>query len=105
MFLLRSGASHLKTRLAGSIGGALARQVEIGAVHIRLLPQPGFDLQNLVVYDDPAFSAEPMLPARDVTAALRLTSLVRGRLVTARFSLNYPSPNVGRVATGRWNLE
>jgi len=105
MFLLRPGASHLKTRLAGSIGGALARQVEIGTVHIRLLPQPGFDLQNLVVYDDPAFSAEPMLRAPEVTAVLRLTSLVRGRLEIARLNLTEPSLNLVRGANGRWNLE
>ena len=105
MFLLRPGASHLKTRLAGSIGGALARQVEIGTVHIRLLPQPGFDLQNLVVYDDPAFSAEPMLRAPEVTAVLRLASLVRGRLEIARLNLTEPSLNLVRGADGRWNLE
>src|SRR5882762_11723074 len=105
MFLLRPGASHLKARLAGSIGGALGRQVEIGTVHIRLLPQPGFDLQNLVVYDDPAFSAEPMLRAGEVTAILRLTSLVRGRLEIARLDLTEPSLNLVHGENGRWNLE
>ena len=82
----------------------MARQVEIGAVHIRFLPQPGFDLQNLVVYDDPAFSAEPMLRAPEVTAVLRLTSLVRGRLDIARLDLTEPSLNLVRGANGRWNL-
>src|SRR4030088_1481761 len=101
MFLLRPGAWHLKTRLAGSIGGALARQVEIGTVHLRLLPQPGFDLQNLVVYDDPAFSAEPMLRAPEVTAVLRLSSLVRGRLQIARPTLTHPILNLVRGANGR----
>jgi AsmA-like protein len=105
LFLLRPSASHLKTRLAGSIGGALARQVEIGTVHIRLLPQPGFDLQNLVVYDDPAFSAEPMLRAPEVIAVLRLTSLARGRLEIARLNLTEPSLNLVLGANGRWNLE
>ena len=66
-----------------SISAAVGRSVDIGSVHLRLLPRPGFDLENLVVYDDPAFGAEPMLRAGEVTADLRLTSLVRGRLEIA----------------------
>ena len=54
----------------------VGRPVDIGSVHVRLLPRPGFDLENLVVYDDPAFGAEPMLRASEVTADLRLTSLL-----------------------------
>jgi hypothetical protein len=104
LFLLRPGASRLKARIAGSISAAVARPVEIGSVHIRLLPRPGFDLENLVVYDDPAFGAEPMLRAGQVTADLRLTSLVRGRLELARLDLTEPSLNLVRGANGRWNL-
>lgn len=105
LFFLRPGASHFKAKIAASIGGALARQVEIGTVHIRLLPQPGFDLENLVVYDDPAFSAEPMLRAPEVTAVLRLTSLARGRIEIARLDLTEPSLNLMRRENGRWNVE
>ena len=106
MFLLRPGASRrLKAKIAGSISAAVARPVEIGSVHIRLLPRPGFDLENLVVYDDPAFGAEPMLRAGEVTAVLRLTSLVRGRLEIARLDLAEPSLNLVHGENGRWNLE
>ena len=105
LFLLRPGASRLKSRIAGSIGAAVARPVEIGSVHIRLLPRPGFDLENLVVYDDPAFGAEPMLRAGEVTAILRLTSLARGRLEIARLDLTEPSLNLVHGENGRWNLE
>lgn len=104
--LLRPGASRrLKSRIAASISAAVARPVEIGSVHIRLLPQPGFDLQNLVVSDDPTFGAEPMLRAPEVTAVLRLASLVRGRLEIARLELTEPSLNLVRGENGRWNLE
>lgn len=105
LFLLRPGASRLKSRIASSISSALGRPVEIGSVHLRLLPRPGFDLENLVVYDDPAFGAEPMLRASEVTAALRLTSLVRGRLEIARLDLTEPSLNLVHAVGGRWNLE
>jgi hypothetical protein len=105
LFLLRPGGSRLKSRITLSISAALGRPVDIGSVHVRLLPWPGFDLQNLVVYDDPAFGAEPMLRASEVTAALRLTSLLRGRLEIARLDLTEPSLNLVHAENGRWNLE
>jgi AsmA-like C-terminal region/AsmA family len=105
LFVLRPGASRLKSRIITSISSAVGRPVDIGSVHFRLLPRPGFDLANLVVYDDPAFGAEPMLRASDVTAALRLTSLLRGRLEISRLDLTEPSLNLARGPNGRWNLE
>lgn len=105
LFLIRPGASRLKSRIIISISRAVGRPVDIGAVHIRLLPRPGFDLDNLVVYDDPAFSAEPMLRSSEVTAALRLTSLVRGRLEIARLDLTEPSLNLVHAESGHWNVE
>jgi hypothetical protein len=105
LFFLRPGASRLKYRIASSISSAVGRPVEIGSVHLRLLPRPGFDLKNLVVYDDPAFGAEPMLRASEVTADLRLTSLVRGRMEIARLDLTEPSLNLVHGTNGRWNLE
>lgn len=105
LFLTRPGATRLKTRIASSIGMALQRQVEISKVHLRLLPQPGFDLEGFVVHDDPAFGAEPVLRAQEVTALLRLTSLLRGRLEISRLSLSEPSLNLVRRDDGRWNIE
>ncbi len=105
LFLVRPGVSRLKARIANSISQAVARPVEIGAVHLRFLPQPGFDLENLVIYEDPAFGAEPMLRAPEVTAVVRLTSLMRGRLDVSRLELTEPSLNLVRRADGRWNWE
>ena len=105
LFLIRPGASRLKSRLILSISAGVGRPVDIGAVHVRLLPRPGFDLENLVVYDDPAFGAEPMLRASEVTAYLRLMSLIRGRLEIARLELTEPSLNLVHQPDGKWNLE
>lgn len=104
LFLARPGASRVKARLASSISRAVARPVEIGSVHLRLLP-PGFDLENLVVGEDPSFGAEPMLRSSEVTARVRLSSLLRGRLDVSRLELTEPSLNLVRRADGRWNLE
>ncbi len=105
LFLVRPGAERLRTRIVHSISLALGRQVDVGSVTLHLLPRPGFELQNFVVHDDPAFSAEPMLRADMVTAALRVSSLFRGHIEIARLSLTEPSLNLVRNSEGHWNLE
>lgn len=96
---------HFRDRITGSISQALNRQVSVEKVHLRLLPQPGFDLEKFIVYDQPSFSAEPMLRADEVTAILRLSSLWRGRLEIATLSLKQPSLNLVRDDRGLWNIE
>ncbi len=94
-----------KVRIADAMSRALERPVTFDKISLRLLPQPGFDFENLVVGDDPSYSAEPMLRAEEVTAYLRMASLWRGRLEIARLQLNYPSLNLVRRGEGEWNLE
>jgi len=102
---------RFRARIARSMEQALGRKVAIGEVTLRVLPRPGFDLHRLSIADDPAFGAEPMLLADDVTMALRLAPLWRGRLEVAALSLksgvdiNPPSLNLVRNAEGRWNIE
>jgi hypothetical protein len=104
LFLFRPGVYKLRNRISTSIGSALGRRVTIDNVRFRLLPRPGFDLDRLVVYDDPGFSAEPMIRADEVSAAIRFRSLLRGRLEIATLSANEPSINLVRNDQGRWNL-
>ena len=104
LFVLRPGANGLRKRIVTAISLAVGRRVDVQWVKLRLLPQPGFDLENFVVYDDPAFSAEPMLQASEVTATLRLRSLVRGRIEIGRLTLKEPSFNLVRNDAGHWNV-
>jgi hypothetical protein len=104
LFLYRPGLYRLRTRISTSIGSALGRRVALDSVSLRILPRPGFDLEGLVIYDDPAFSAEPMIRAQEVSAAIRLRSLLRGRLEIANLSATEPSVNLVRNREGRWNL-
>src|ERR1700688_30374 len=104
LFLFRPGVYRLRNRIATSIGSALGRRVALDNVRLRLLPRAGFDLEGLVIYDDPAFSAEPMIRAQEVSAAIRFRSLLRGRLEIATLSATEPSINLVRNNEGRWNL-
>jgi hypothetical protein len=105
LFLIRPGANRMKGRITRSISVELQRPVDIKAVSLRLLPTPGFDLANFVLYDDQSFGAEPMVQASEVTATLRVTSLLSGRLEVARLDLTDPSINLVRDDDGHWNLE
>jgi uncharacterized protein involved in outer membrane biogenesis len=103
--LIRPGANRLRSRIVNSISMALGRSVDVSSVSLRLLPQPGFELENFVVHDDPAFGAEPALRSQQVTALLRISSLLRGQLEIATLSLSEPSLNLVRNPEGHWNLE
>jgi hypothetical protein len=105
LFLLRPDAGWMRARVTGSIAQALGRNVKIGSVRLQFLPRPGFDLQDLVVFDDPAFGAEPLLRASDVNASVRLLALLRGHIEISRLSLSESSLNVTRDLRGRWNIE
>jgi len=94
-----------KGRVAESMSNALGRPVTADSVELRLFPQPGFYLENVAVGDDPAYSAEPILHADEVTAYLRISSLWRGRLEIARLNLKYPSLNLVERDDASWNLE
>lgn len=97
--------NRYRGRIADTIARALDRPVTVGSISLRIFPQPGFDLGNVSVGEDPAFGYEPMLHAEEVSARLRLSSLWRGRLEIAKLSLKYPSLNLVRADDGRWNLE
>jgi hypothetical protein len=94
-----------RAAVSRSLSSALGREVTVRDVSMHLLPTPGLTLNGMVVADDPRFSAEPFLRADEVTAALRLSSLWRGRLEISQLSLNYPSLNLVRVPNGEWNVE
>ena len=104
LFLFRPVVYTLRNRIANSIASALGRRVALDNVRLHLLPRPGFDLEGLVIFDDPAFSAEPMIRAQEVSAAIRFRSLLRGRLEIATLSASEPSINLVRNNEGRWNL-
>jgi hypothetical protein len=90
--------------ITSSIGAALGRPVEVGAMQLRLLPVPAIDMTDLTVAEDPAFGYESSLHADEVVASLRLSSLWRGRLEVSRISLGDAHLNLVRNGAGQWNI-
>jgi uncharacterized protein involved in outer membrane biogenesis len=99
------GIQRFHRRIAESIGEGIGRPVRMSSVKMRLLPRPGFEIADFEVEEDPAFGAEPILRAAEVTAYVRLLPLWRGRLEIARIAFDEPSVNLVRNAEGRWNFE
>jgi hypothetical protein len=97
--------SRYKARITHLISASLGRPVRLSSVEVRLLPRPGFVLNDLTVAEDPAYGAEPVLHANTVTASIRLLSLWRGRLEIDTISVDEASLNLVRSTPGRWNLD
>ena len=97
--------SRYRGQITSLVGSSLGRPVHLSAVSVRLLPRPGFVLDDLTVEDDPAFGAEPVLHASSVTAPIRLFSLWRGKLEISEVSVDEASVNLVRTPDGRWNLD
>jgi hypothetical protein len=97
--------SHYKSRITQLVSASLGRPVRMSSVEVRLLPRPGFVLNDLAVEEDPAFGAEPIFHANTVTASIRLLSLWRGRLEIGSISADEASLNLVRTADGHWNLD
>jgi hypothetical protein len=95
-----------KNRITQVISDSVGRPVRLSSVELRLLPRPSFVITDLVVEEDPAYGAEPVLHANSVTASIRLLPLWwRARLEISRISVDEASLNLVRTRAGRWNLD
>jgi hypothetical protein len=98
-------AERYRHRLEAGLEQALHRRVKFGSVTFRLLPRPGFSIQNVEVDEDPEFGAEPFALVDQVDCDLRWRSLWRARMEFAHLHLDHPNFNVVLNAAGKWNLE
>ncbi len=83
---------------------SLDRKVEVnGPVRLHLFPAPRISLENVIIHEDPAVSAEPFAYVSSLEAGFRLASLVRGRLAFSGLRLVRPSVNLVKRTDGPWN--
>ncbi len=101
--LIHANRFHRQIRTA--LESALGRRVEIGGVTLNLFTGPGFQLQNVIIGDDPAFGAEHFAYMDSMQVRLRLRTLWTGQIQVASLTLIDPSINLVKNAQGRWNFE
>jgi hypothetical protein len=97
--------SRYKNRISQVLAASIGRPVRLSSVELRILPRPSFVLTDLVVEEDPAYGAEPVLHANTVTASIRILPLWRGGLEISRISVDEASLNLVRTEAGHWNLD
>jgi len=98
-------AERYRRRLEAGLEGALHRPVTFGAASFRLLPRPGFSIENAVVGEIPSFGSEPFAHVERIDCELRWHGLWRSRLDFARLRLEHPTLNMVRNERGEWNFE
>ena len=98
-------ANRFRRRLEAGLERALQRPVTFSSASFRLLPRPGFAVENAIVHEDPAFGPEPFARVDQIECDLRWRSLWHSRLDFFRVRLERPSLNIVRNAQGEWNVE
>jgi len=96
---------RVQRAFAARISAAFGRPVEVGNFAISILEGPRLVANYITVSEDPRFGREHFLRAERLTAAIRWTALLRGRLEFDTVSFTRPSLNLVRNADGTWNLE
>jgi hypothetical protein len=97
-------AGRYRRLLEAGLESKLGRPVELGRVHFRLLPHPGFSIDQVTVKEDPRFGSEPFARMDGLECDLRWRSLWESRLDCARIQLDHPTLNIVRNTQGQWNL-
>jgi AsmA protein len=82
---------------------ALGRKITVDKIEVTLWPI-GARLVNLAMADDPAFSPEAFLRAKDFRVDLRLLPLLIGQFRLKRIVLESPLITIVRDARGRYNF-
>jgi hypothetical protein len=98
-------------RLQASLQRALGRRVELGNVRFSLFKGPGFTVDRVIIYEDPAIGIEPVAYIEEpgsMEVVPSIWSLMGGRFVIASIRLDGASINLTKSGPasewGRWNF-
>src|SRR5215472_346828 len=98
-------------RLQSSLSRALGRPVELGNVHFSLFKGPGFSVDRVVIYEDPAIGLEPVAYIEEpgsLEVVPSIWSLLGGKFVISSIRLDEASINLTKSGPaaewGRWNF-
>jgi hypothetical protein len=98
-------------RLQASLQRALGRRVELGNVRFSVFKGPGFSVDRVVIYEDPAIGMEPVAYIEEpgsMEVVPSFWSLLGGRFVIASIRLDGASINLTKSGPaaewGRWNF-
>jgi uncharacterized protein involved in outer membrane biogenesis len=96
--------SAYKGRYLPLVEQALQRKVDVGEIHLRIVPSPAIRLSRISVLDNPAFSKEPFFTAQSVSLRLRLRPLLKGKVQVEEFIVEKPAVNLVKKPDGTFNF-
>jgi uncharacterized protein involved in outer membrane biogenesis len=94
---------HNKDFLIGRAEQALGRKISADQIKLTFWPV-GAQITNFAMADDPAFSTEDFLRAKNLRLELRLLPLLIGEFRPKKIALESPMITVVRDASGRYNF-
>ena len=98
-FLVRRNKDYL----IGQVEQALGRKITVDKIEVTLIPV-GARLVNFAMADDPTFSADAFLRAKDLKVDFQLLPLLIGRFRLKRMALDAPLVTIVRDGEGQYNF-
>ena len=98
-------AGAFRTRIQAALESSLGRPVHFGDVHYSLFTGPGFQVDDVLIDDEPQAGIEPFVHVASLKARIRLASLFGGRLAFSTLRLDEPSVNLVRPGSDAWNIQ
>jgi len=103
-FWLLFDANGLRPALEAQLSASLGRHVTVGGLRLAVL-SGGLSVDDLAIADNPAFSAQPFITAKNVTVGVDLLPLVFSRTLRVEaFRLDQPRVVLLRDPRGTWNF-
>ncbi len=97
-------AAHFSASIQRALEASLGRRVSFEKVYYRLLPVPGFSLENVTIAEDPRWGLEPFSYMDGLEARLRIDKLLLGQIRFASLRLIDPKLNMVKRDDGAWNI-
>ena len=95
--------NRYKPELQSTLGTSLGRQVDVGNIKLAIF-SGGVELDALSISDDPAFSRQLFLKAKQLTVGVNLIPLIFSKRLEVRsFGVVDPEVSLWRNAAGVWN--
>lgn len=96
--------NRYRARIQAELQQRLGRPVELGTMHLKLLP-PSFRVENVAIAEDPAFkTGRPFAQVPNFYVSARLLPLLSGKVELSALEFERPTVELVRDARGTWNF-
>jgi AsmA protein len=96
--------NDFRPRIESELTTALGRQVSVGNLHLSLI-SGSVAADDLSIADDPSFSQQPFIKAKDLKVGVELIPLITSKaLHITDITLDQPQVSLLRSPNGKWNF-